>query len=132
VPLALEGSDEAKNISAELEERIHGGQSDMGKGDILNYGDAERDYAHPKTALFVPWLESRGVDPNDKVMAVAEIADLIFREEHGEAGVSDMDAKQWLRSHLKTLREVHGDDAVRQFRRMIRRLLVARRQRRSQ
>lgn len=131
VPVALEGSNEAKNISADLEERIHGGQMDMGKGLLENYGDPEPDYAHPKTALFLPWLEARGVDPNDKVMAVVEIAALILRRENREAGVSDADAKQWIRSHFRTLREVHGDDPVQQFRRMIRRLLAARRQRRS-
>ena len=115
LPLALEGSNEAINISAKLEERIHGAQADMGKGDIRNYGDAERDYAHPVTQQFFPWLHSRGVDPNDKVMAVIEIAALVLRGDHTEAGVSDEAALDWLKSHVKTLRAVHGKEELERF-----------------
>lgn len=115
LPLALEGSNEAVNVSAKLEERIHGAQADMGKGDIRNYGDAERDYAHPVTRQFFPWLHSRGVDPNDKVMAVIEIAALILRGDHVEADVSDGAALDWLKSHVKTLRAVHGKAELERF-----------------
>ncbi|HEY6249642.1 MAG TPA: hypothetical protein VI685_06750, partial [Candidatus Angelobacter sp.] len=119
LPLALEGSDDAINISANLEERIHGAQADMGKGDIRNYGDPDRDYAHPVTPQFSPWLHSRGVDPNDKVMAVIEIAALILRGDHAEAGVSDEAALDWLKSHIKTLRAVHGREQLERFLKII-------------
>lgn len=120
VPVALEGSDEAKNISAELEERFHGGQVDVGKGSLENYGDPERDYAHPKTPLFFGWLRSRGEDPSNKMVAVAEIASLIARGDYAEAGVSEEDAMAWLDHHFATVHEVNGPQSLEQLERFIR------------
>ncbi|HEY6351675.1 MAG TPA: hypothetical protein VI636_19920 [Candidatus Angelobacter sp.] len=64
--------------------------------------------------------------------AVAEISDLILRGDHREAGVSDQDALDWLGHHLRTVRQIHGPDALNSLKRLAHGIAATHFRRRSQ